>query len=438
MLCIQNKGEAPIEAYTLLGYSTARGNDKSIGQFGTGAKHGVCVLLRAGIDVKIYCGTQSLTFGTREDEVNGKTVTRVTVKVGTRKPRDLDWILDFGAIDWTEVRMALREFVANAIDQSEEEGPIIKMVETMRAKEGYTQVYVGDHPEVRQFYANLGQHFLHFSGRQTEGILTKAEPSPCRIYRSGVFIRELREVSLCDYNFAANQLAIDECRNLNDYSAKASIARLYQTASVDDLVRVFQAQLDGLSVLENVLDAFYLTYGPVCDQFRTRWRKAWAIASNDAVPCPSSATRLGAFAQKKGYKVVEQPSEAWYKALHYHGIDTLEKVLDGSESQGRRVTEATTDAEQAVRKAWGWIVDAGLTEKSCPPVRGFEEIMNGESECLGYVLPGENVVYLRNDIGGQLLLQTALEECAHIVTGATDGSRDLQDFAFRLITRWLA
>lgn len=438
MLCIQNAGTAPVEAFTLLGYSTARGNDKAIGQFGSGSKHGVCVLLRAGIDLKIYCGTESLTFGTREDVVGGRSVKRVTVKVGTRKPRDLDWVLDFGAIDWTEVRMALREFVANAIDQSEEENLVIKMTDKMRAKEGYTQVYVGDHPEVRKFYAELDKHFLHFSGQQEKRILEKPEPSPCRIYREGVFIRETRETSLCDYNLPSTSVPIDECRNLNDYVAKAAVARLYASATQEELTRVFRAQLDGLNVMESTLDAYYLTYYPASKEQQETWRSAWAIASDNAVPCTADTTTLGSFAQKKGYRVVEQPSEAWYSASRHFGITTLEKVLDGCEMSGYIVTTPTPEAVAAVERVWGWIRDAGLTDKPQPSVKGFDSVMSGGSDCQGYVLPGESTVYLRNDLGGQLLLQIALEECAHVVTGATDGSRDLQDFAFRLITRWLA
>ena len=50
----------------------------------------------------------------------------------------------------------------------------------------------------------------------------------------------------------------------------------------------------------------------------------------------------------------------------------------------------------------------------------------------------EGVVYLSLDFadGASVeLRQTALEEVAHFVTGATDSSRDFQDFAFKLATR---
>lgn len=439
MLLIQNEGVAPIEAYTLLGYSTARGTD-AIGQFGTGAKHGICVLLRAGINVRVYCGTDKLVFSTIEEEVDGRLVKRVAVQVNRRKPRPLDWVLDFGAIDWTEVRMALREFVANAIDQSEDGHIKIQMVEEVKAKGGFTQVVIEETQEVREFYADLGMHFLHFGGDPAASVIPKDEPSPCRIYRCGVFIRELDD-SLCDYNFKAHEIEIDECRNLSDYAAKAAIARLYRnTKSREDLARVFKAMIDGKTeLLENNLDSFYLAPYATNEEEQEVWKEAWFRAAGDSIPCPEDQIDKGNFAIKKGFRVVKQPSETWGKALKAFGVTSLDQVLDGSENLGRKVTEATSAAKAAVNKVWEWLDAVGMTQdKPQPEVKGFDSIMNGEQDTLGYVLPGESVVHLRNDVEGRLLLETALEEVVHYVTGSADGSRDIQDFSFRFITRWLA
>jgi len=63
-LLIQNSGVAPTEGFTLLGVSTTRGCgvDGTIGQFGSGTKHAINVLLRAGLKVVIYCGKTRLEF----------------------------------------------------------------------------------------------------------------------------------------------------------------------------------------------------------------------------------------------------------------------------------------------------------------------------------------------------------------------------------------
>ena len=125
-LCIQNPGVAPVEGFTLLGVSTTRdcGVAGTIGQFGSGAKHAINTLLRAGLKLLIYCGKTRLEFATREETVHDglvtKNIKRVVCKLGgtSSKTLDMGWCLDFGAIDWTDLSMALREFVANAIDRT--------------------------------------------------------------------------------------------------------------------------------------------------------------------------------------------------------------------------------------------------------------------------------------------------------------------------------
>ena len=77
-----------------------------------------------------------------------------------------------------------------------------------------------------------------------------------------------------------------------------------------------------------------------------------------------------------------------------------------------------------------------VTERSKPIVKCFETIMDAGSLKLGYYKDG--VVYINTDISrglSNMLLQTMLEEVAHHITGACDGSRDLQDFAFKVAAR---
>ena len=125
-LLVQNPGVAPVEGFTLLGVSTTRdcGVAGTIGQFGSGAKHAINTLLRAGLKLLIYCGKTRLEFATREETIRDglvtKSIKRVICKLGgtSSKTLDMGWCLDFGAIDWTDLSMALREFVANAIDRT--------------------------------------------------------------------------------------------------------------------------------------------------------------------------------------------------------------------------------------------------------------------------------------------------------------------------------
>src|SRR5262245_5656075 len=91
-LKIENVGTAPEEGFTVFGVSladTAR-NDKVIGQFGSGNKHGVAVLLRNYLSPIVFAGTLRLEFSTRPQIVSDKHATkefnRVVVKYGGTDP----------------------------------------------------------------------------------------------------------------------------------------------------------------------------------------------------------------------------------------------------------------------------------------------------------------------------------------------------------------
>ncbi len=278
-LLIQNPGVAPVEGFTLLGVSTTRGCgvEGAIGQFGSGNKHAINVLLRAGLKVVAYCGKTRLDFQTRDDEIDDgltrKPVKRVMCKLGGTSTRtiDLGWVLYFGAIDWTDLGMALREFISNAIDRTlrEENGEFVPALsdgrlsvtvvedEKIKAKDGYTRVYVEMNDEVQRYVDDLPKRFLHFSSDPAQvkkSFLSKSKANrnlngtrTAVIYREGVYVREVldyTEDSVYDYNFKTSPLEIDESRNSSDYAIRAAVARLYRQASTPELVPVFQALVD--------------------------------------------------------------------------------------------------------------------------------------------------------------------------------------------------
>src|SRR4051794_26905743 len=87
-LKIENIGVCPPEGFTVLGVSLA---DKSehqgvIGQFGSGNKHGVALLLRNELNPIVFAGTLRMEFQTRPqivaDSQARKEFARVMVKFG--------------------------------------------------------------------------------------------------------------------------------------------------------------------------------------------------------------------------------------------------------------------------------------------------------------------------------------------------------------------
>ncbi len=473
-LCIQNPGMAPVEGFTLLGVSTTRGCgvDGAIGQFGSGNKHAINVLLRAGLKVVVYCGKTRLDFQTRDDEIDDgltrKPIKRVMCKLGGTSTRtiDLGWVLDFGAIDWTDLGMALREFVSNAIDRTlrEEGGEFISAMldgrlaaapvcdEKVKAKDGYTRVYVELNDEVQRYVDQLPKRFLHFScdpSQVRRSFLPKSNrnlngKTTAVIYRAGVFVREIEEnldESVYDYNFKQDELQIDECRNASDYTVKAAIAKLYRKATTTELVPVFKALVEQKPTFEASLDPHYIcpSWETPKEEQQKAWQTAWQAVAADAVMCGPSAT-IADFVQRKGHdaKIIKAPGIV--EAASRFGIRTDSKVLTETEWNGREIIPATETAQAAVDEVWDWLTRYKLTnDLEKPPVGCFRDVMNGGGRTLGFC--DDTGVYIADDQASarsKPLLKTALEECIHWVTKAGDASRDLQDLAFRMIVEILA
>ena len=446
-LMIQNKGVAPVESYTLLGASGNRDNTDAIGEFGTGSKQAINVLLRENLDVVVYRGKTRLLFSTRTIEFEGKMIERVTVTEGTKAPRDLGWTLDWGAKDWTTVAMALREFVSNALDahapHTEEldpsEGDLkVTMKDHMRAKDGFTRVYVEVNEHVEQYLRNLSSHFLHFSSTPlTKNLLAKRSEDAklgcegAMIYRKGVFITTLPGTSVYDYNFTSDEIEIDECRNSNEYSVRAAIARRLRSATADELAPILKAVGARQEVMESKLDAYYLmpTWDSPSEDQKTQWQHAWKIAHNDAVLTDPQSRSLE-FVQKKGYRVQEVNSAAWRETLGRFGIKAEADVLTKAERAGRKVTGASRNAYKDLECLWGLLENSsGTQSKKMPGVGGFYN----EGDSVEHYFVEDDTIYIDNDIEGRDRNVASLHALAQYITGCPSCGLGFRDFAFDLL-----
>jgi hypothetical protein len=502
-LMIQNPGIAPAEAFTLLGASTKRGSNNSatIGKFGTGNKHGVAVLLRNQLNPVVFAGNLKLEFGTRQqlvdDGIKKTSFNRVVVKFGGKdreginrsSTEDLGFVLEHGSADWLSVDLAIREFVSNALDRSVEEGEqafvqnyisgkwglesddqevldaldvyretatdyknvVVEVVNEnqVRAKSGYTRVFVPMNAEVLQFFNDLGKWFLHFSEPEllNKTILPKRDRNlgnrrSAVIYRRGVRVREFESVdteSLYDYNL--ENLKLDESRRVDDWYVQYEAAQAFAGADVDTIARLWQSFIDNRVFWEHSFQSYGLENGVHRSEQKDVWNKAFEkVAGEFAVV---STEQGGQMAARKGYKVIVAP-ESFVQAAEKHGLRTPSKVLSDDDKAGREIYDSTPDAEAAVEFAWNLVVKYGVSNgRNKPVVKTFRKIMDGGSQTLGFYKDG--VVYINQDIASsgslvlgwhsltQQLLVTALEEVAHHVTGSVDGARDFQDFLLNLV-----
>jgi hypothetical protein len=471
-LKIENIGVAPSEGFTVFGISLAdtSSNAGVIGQFGSGNKHACAVLLRNDLSPVVFAGTLKLEFSTRPQAVSDaqatKEFSRVVVKYGGSDPvtgasrsstEDLGFVLDYGKQDWDEVALALREFVSNSIDRSIREvgdwsGVRIEVVEEaqVRAKNGFTRVFIPLTAEVLDFYTNLGKWFLHFSEPESinKNILPKAnrnlgDRKAAVIYRRGVRVREFESSdteSLFDYNLP--DLRIDESRRASDWDVKHSAGKALANAEKSTLAVLFDRLLNSDKIAwEFSFDVFSMSPSSgdspeALAQRRKNWSEAFAQVAGDDAVMTGKGTKDQL--ERKGFVPVVAP-ENLVSAAGMYGVQTPASVLSVDEMVGREITDATPDAQAAVDFVWELLEEIGLTNgKEKPPAKSFTSILDAGSMLNGFYREG--VVYIHRDLGGagsvvggrlalsDRLLKVALEEISHWVTQATDNSRDFQNF----------
>ncbi len=456
-LMIRNPGVADYRGFTLLGVSTTRnaGYAGTIGQFGSGSKLAIALLLRAGIEPVICCGNLTLTFKVKEEIVKGQVFRRVCVTYsgkdldGNSKTatEDLGFTLEWGVQDWKKPSMALREFVSNAIDGSIVAGGSHKavkfdVVDKPRAKNGYTAVYLPMTPEVEQMYSQLGTMFLHFDHPEllTCKCLPKRFPDSDKtlIYKKGVLVSYAPGKSVFDYNLG-DELTLDESRNASEWDVRYAVAQGLQNESPDNLATILKGIIANPDAWEAKLDASYLysSYAPQDVQAKRKeaFKDAWTKVAGPKGVVTSGSVALSSFVQEKGFTPVHIEG-GWGKALESYDVPSESKVLTKNELDGKILSPATEDMINCTKRVWALMEAFSLTNgKPLPGVQGFTSVMDGSSQTLGYYIPGGTDIYLHTSLGvGKMMFKVALEEVVHYATGSDDKSRDIQDFLFNLVT----
>jgi len=95
-----------------------------------------------------------------------------------------------------------------------------------------------------------------------------------------------------------------------------------------------------------------------------------------------------------------------------------------------------------LEKVWELCELVGVTNgKAKPKIGCYKELTSAESDIMGFWQHGSDTVHTREDISSgvnKYLFKTTLEEVGHYITGATDNSRDFQNFFMDVIAELVA
>lgn len=203
MLIFQNKGVIPEDAITISGVS-AKVVDNPIGQFGTGLKYAIALVLRHGGSIKIWRGKKLLVFDLVRSEIRGKPFNVVTMngkKLGFTDQLGLNWK------PW----MIYRELYSNCRDEG---GSILQVVpsgsDDELGKAGYTKIMV-DMPELERIHGDRNDIILPTEPRfQLNGLHVHQGSTKSLFYR-GIRVMEFdKKPSLFTYNLQGHQTLTED------------------------------------------------------------------------------------------------------------------------------------------------------------------------------------------------------------------------------------
>lgn len=334
-IMIENVGEAPVEAFQIMGISTTRGEDGTIGMFGSGTKYAICCLLRHGYEVIIYSGLRKLEFTiedlTVDDGLKACTFNQVVCKVDGKSEK-LNIVLQHGEMDWKAPHMAFREFIANALDRTWRQRKDYNIdwcpTHSVEGVEGRTRVFITRKPELDDYLDRINERFLHFSHQHNQKILVKKELSTVKFYRAGVFIGSGEKLSAFDYNLPDFQLT--ESRVLNPTGVGDTVSREFHSPYMtEELLKLIT---DRRETYETTLWPHFFKRWPLIKDI---W---WEKYGSAAVPYHSVDDLMMLDRDKSRKPVWVQ--EQWVRILGSNGIKVPTDVHKETYKREKRETRS--------------------------------------------------------------------------------------------------
>lgn len=412
-LKITNTGICHPQAFTLLGVSTARGDVNKIGQFGSGAKMGILTCLRHAMNPVVVSGDSVIKFDCITKYMGDKKYDQV-IAIIDGISQELGFALEFGAIDWTKIGYAVREFVSNAKDQGGCEISVVSRIE--ETSPNSTSVYIEYTDEVKTYHENLDKYFVEFEPRTVKDNHLRS----FKVYRKGVLVCESEDQkALFSYNI--DDLKVDESRNAQMYQVMYNSAMMLRYMDSEQAKKFVTALVNNTECIEvRKFDPAYIAMMTTNSKIKMAWKELFGDAK-------VVSDMLAAYVSKKTNAVTV--TDTALKILVNAGVELAE--INGGKigvENGYMPIEVTTDCKRVFNKVWNKIVKLGLHNgKEKPQLAMFCKPMDCGTVVGGYYENG--TVYIdRNHINNKVMV----EEIGHYVTDAADCTRDFQDWAFNV------
>jgi len=351
-LMIQNDGELDLRLLELMGASTKDG-ETSIGMFGTGWKYGLALALRKKMKVVVYSGTQKIEFSKMPEQIRGNTFYRISFSINGKRRRKTSMTTRLGESDWHDEWMFLREVVANAFDEGGFQ--LQKFCEgderpKLFGESGKTRVYVSLTPRVQDILENM-EHYIRRHGEiesNSHGKLFPPLGEKGRVYKRGIFVKELDQDSLFDYDLSG--LRLTESRSADSWDIKREVREVLTKSSVSCRRKVLSAIEKSKKEDQGLYEADVDFYD-WDKESQVAWSEAFSEEYGaDAVLCEGSQVVVDSI-EGLGKRAVTLPEKVAQVLRKGKKVLTERQVVGNGASEGFIYREPSAYESQVVEKS---------------------------------------------------------------------------------------
>ncbi len=388
----ENKGVIDMRAITTFGVS-AKETDNPFGQFGTGNKYSVAILLRENQFITIIAGTERFNFEKKNIDFRGKQFEMLTMN-----GNELPYTTHLG-MNW-KLWQAFREIYCNCMDESGQ----VYMSDTIPEFEEGKTFFVVSGSEFEELYRNKSQFILTLPESlkvSKDNVFADIFNTPSRaLFYKGIKVYDFDKESKYTYNIT-DKLSLTEDRTVeNIYIAMSLICKAI--ASLKDgftIKKIITAEKESV---EGDLNYQHLRYSDalVSDEFKSTL--AQEFKDNNFMLNPS--------------------------AKDYH-----RKLMNLKASMHYEPEEMTKVETQQLKRATE-ICNLLYSDFSDFKILIVKSLGN---ETMALADMNDKVIVISKPtfkMGTKYLVSTMLEEYIHLKTGFGDQTRQLQTHLFDTIT----
>jgi hypothetical protein len=363
-LLVENDGELDVRLLELMGASTKDG-EKTIGYFGTGWKYGLALALRKKIQVVLFSGKKKIVFSTRTEEISGNNFDRILFSVGKAKPTRTSLTTRMGEKDWADEWCFFREIVSNAFDEGGFRTEKIIDGNLLVGERGKTRVYLSLTDRLTEVIDNMPM-YVRRSGENFSNNLGSVFPTlgeKCRIYKKGIFVRELDAPGLFDYDLKS--LTLSESRTADSWNIYWELRKFLSSADIN-IRRMILSGLSKARVEKKTIAESNMAFSDWEKEDRKFWSEAFnAEFGENAVLCSDSEV-IHESVSNLGHAPISMPEKVAEVLRNSGAVKTEKQIIGAGAAEGYVYKEASSYEKGVIDKALSLIeLAAGQS------VRGF-------------------------------------------------------------------